>query len=244
MEPWRLAPGEGARVAVVGGADRMGAAIAAALVAAGAFVAVLDAPSVLAASPPRPPVRTIPLNAADPAAIAAALAGLADWRALDACVVLTGFTPTGHGADGYASDAWPTVAWQAEASRNLRRAFLVARGVLPLLRRGRDPALVLTGAGLETSARHAFVPHAAARSGVIALTRTLAMEAAPLVRVNCVAPGADRTDADMAYGQVATAPSAVADADAVTPPVLFLLGPASRHITGQVLHVNGGASPS
>jgi citronellol/citronellal dehydrogenase len=92
-----------------------------------------------------------------------------------------------------------------------------------------------------------LVHSAAARAGVIEMSRTLAYEWGPTVRVNCVAPGPIRTegfddayDAEavkrvdglplMAYGT----PDDVADA------VTFLVSPASRYVTGIVLDVAGG----
>jgi len=250
MEPWRLAPGEGARVAVVGGSGRVGSAIVAALMATGAMVAVLDLPGSLATCPPAGGVRAIPLDASDPASVAVAFAGLADWRALDACVVLAGFatrccTETSRTAHG----------WEAMVSDNLRGAFMVARGALPLLRHGREPALVLTAAELGECAAPAFSPYAAAKAGVIALTRSLALEAAPLIRVNCVAPGAiqaglseskpetalPRPRPVMMESHAETVPlRRLAIVEDVAGPVLFLLGPAARYITGQTLHVDGG----
>jgi 3-oxoacyl-[acyl-carrier protein] reductase len=109
---------------------------------------------------------------------------------------------------------------------------------------------------LAVKASPGYGPYASAKAGILALTRMLAAEHSPAIRVNAVAPSAVRTefitggtgrtgqdstpllDLD-AYGR--TLPlQRVAEADDVVGPILFLLGPGSRYLTGQVLHVNGG----
>jgi len=88
---------------------------------------------------------------------------------------------------------------------------------------------------------------AAARAGVVELSRTLAFEWGPRVRVNCVAPGAFRTDGweatyDAEVGNDMSGvplpypgrPSDIANA------VVFLASPAAAYITGTCLYVDGG----
>lgn len=230
MDRWRLVPEAGTRVAVIGGTRAIGRAVVGALAAAGAAVAVLDLPDALAHSRPEESVRSIALDPTDAASVATALAQLADWRALDACVMLPCATcdrdPVATAAPG---------AWEGAIAGELRSTFLIARRMLPLLSRGRDPALVLAASCLGAVGRPGYRPCSAARAGVIALTRTLALEAAPLVRVNCVAPHIETADeAQAPLGRPVMA-------DDVAGPLLFLLGPAARYMTGQTLHVNGGA---
>jgi NAD(P)-dependent dehydrogenase (short-subunit alcohol dehydrogenase family) len=89
---------------------------------------------------------------------------------------------------------------------------------------------------------------AAARAGVIYLTKTLSIEWAPLdIRVNCVAPGSIATDGLNVY------PRAAAEAFVVSNPmkrlgdvmdiaqsVAYLVAPTGKFITGEVLTVDGG----
>ena len=88
---------------------------------------------------------------------------------------------------------------------------------------------------------------AAARAGVLELTKTLAYEWGPKVRLNCVAPGQFRTDAyDSTYeegvgaGYVEQPLPHVGHTSDIANAVTFLVSPASRFVTGEVLFVDGG----
>ncbi|MGH7733837.1 MAG: SDR family NAD(P)-dependent oxidoreductase, partial [Gemmatimonadales bacterium] len=84
---------------------------------------------------------------------------------------------------------------------------------------------------------------------VISLTKSLAVECAPDITVNCVAPG--WVDTDMSAAALrgpdraridATIPlHRPASAMDIAGPILFLASPLARHITGEVLNVNGGS---
>jgi len=63
-----------------------------------------------------------------------------------------------------------------------------------LLRKGNSPCIVTVSSGLGVSVLKGYGPYAAAKAGVIALTKTLAVEAAPEIRANAVAPSAILTD--------------------------------------------------
>lgn len=86
----------------------------------------------------------------------------------------------------------------------------------------------------------------AARAGVVELTKTLAFEWGPTVRVNCVAPGAFRTDGwektyDADVGDMTGVPLPYAGKPAdIANAAVFLASPASAFITGAVLNVDGG----
>ncbi len=88
---------------------------------------------------------------------------------------------------------------------------------------------------------------AAARAGVLELTRTLAYEWGPAVRVNCVAPGPIRTQAfELAYdpkvslGIDGVPLRRMGTLEEVANTVVFVSSPAASYITGEVIYVAGG----
>lgn len=88
---------------------------------------------------------------------------------------------------------------------------------------------------------------AAARAGVLELTRTLAYEWGPHVRLNCIAPGQFHTEGwDSTYdegvgaGYVEQPLPHVGDVDDIANAVAFLVSPGARFISGEVLFVDGG----
>lgn len=245
-----LGPRKGARIAVVGAGGGIGRALVGALAEAGCAVAALD----LAA-----PLETLEdaaerhaIDVADAGAVAAAFAALgAGGQGLDGLVNLAGFT-----APRSPAEETDEAVWDEVVAANLRGAWLVARAGLPLLRQCPGSSLVNTATGLAFRAAPGYAPYSAAKAGVVALTRTLALEAAPAVRVNAVAPGAVQTpfltggtgretgDGGLRFDIAAYAASVplarIAEPADVVGPILFLLGEGARYMTGQVLHVNGG----
>jgi 3-oxoacyl-[acyl-carrier protein] reductase len=247
---WRLGPAPGARIAVLGGAGGIGRALVSAARVLGIEVAVLDLAASLASFPPPADTLAIALDATDPVQVERAFAELASrWDRLDGFVGLAGFaterTPLG---------AMSVERWDALIEVNLRSAFLAARAALPLLRKGVDPAMVFVSSGLAQRVMPGYGGYAAAKAGLIAMTKALASENAPAIRANCVAPGAvetaflvggtGRPEAREQIDRAAylrTIPMGrIATPDDVAGPILFLLGAASGYMTGQVLYVNGG----
>ncbi|TVR06888.1 MAG: SDR family oxidoreductase [Salinarimonadaceae bacterium] len=243
-----LSPGR--RIAVLGAAGGIGRSLVDACLAHGCEVAALDLPASLAGWTPPSGVRTFAVDATDEASVKAAFAGLAEaFDGLDGFVNLAGFT-----AAREPLAEMDLATFEEVTSGNLRSAFLSARAALPLLRRGEAPAMVLVSSGLALKPTPGYGPYSAAKAGVLALTRLLAQENAPLIRVNAVAPGAVETpfltggtgrsaresnfEREAYVRQVPLA--RMARPGDVTGPIMFLLGPASAYITGQTLHVNGG----
>jgi 3-oxoacyl-[acyl-carrier protein] reductase len=137
--------------------------------------------------------------------------------------------------------------WRSTISQNLDSYFYVVRAFGPRVRDGGAIVLVASTAGQRGEAFHA--DYAASKGAVVSLTKSLAIEMAPKVRVNCVAPG--WTDTEMAAGPYAhggrkaieaTIPlRRVAEPDDVAGPIVFLCSDLARHITGEILNVNGGS---
>lgn len=132
---------------------------------------------------------------------------------------------------------------------NVHGVFRCVRRAVPLLA-GADDANIVTissTAGRRGEARYAS--YAAGKGAVLAATKSWAVELAPDVRVNSVAPGwvtTDMTD-DALSGSAGRAAMEeiplrrIADPDDVAGPVLFLASPLARHMTAAVLDVNGGS---
>jgi 3-oxoacyl-[acyl-carrier protein] reductase len=136
--------------------------------------------------------------------------------------------------------------WESTRRTNLDAVVYVCRGAIPLLARGGTIVLVSSTAGQRGEAFHA--DYAATKGAVIALTKSLAVELAPAITVNCVAPGwvdtemsARPLDARRAAIERTIPLGRVATAEDIAGPIAFLCSPLARHITGEVLNVNGGS---
>jgi len=141
----------------------------------------------------------------------------------------------------------PAARWAETLRANLDGVYLTTRGALQVMRPGGSVVLVSSTAGQRGEAFHA--DYAVTKGGLLALTKSLAIECAPAITVNCCAPG--WIDTDMAAGVLTPEYRAkvessiplgrIATADDVAWPILFLASPLARHITGEVLNVNGGS---
>lgn len=140
--------------------------------------------------------------------------------------------------------------WDATRRANLDAVLYVCRAAIPRLGDGGRIVLVSSTAGQRGEAFHA--DYAATKGAVIAFTKSLAVELAPRITVNCVAPG--WVDTEMAAAPYArdsgggrrvierTIPlGRVASAEDVAGPIVFLCSELARHITGEILNVNGGS---
>jgi len=238
------------KIVALGGAGGIGRALVARLLAGGDEVCVIDLPASLERH--QPPCDAIPVDLQDEASVLEAAASLkALWGGMDCFVNLAGYNsltlPVAETDTSYFDDV---------LSGNLRGTFLAAKAFLPLLD-GPAPAVVNVTSGLGSFIRPNFGSYAAAKAGVIALTKTLALEWAPRVRVNAVGPGAvdtaflrggtgrsdERANEALDFGPyIAAIPlKRLAEPADVVGPILFLLGPDAAYMTGQVLWINGGA---
>lgn len=140
--------------------------------------------------------------------------------------------------------------WESTRRANLDAVVYVCRAAIPAMPEGGRIVLVSSTAGQRGEAFHA--DYAATKGAVIALTKSLAVELAPAINVNCVAPGwVDTEMAAKPYQREAgsgkreiekTIPlGRVASPEDIAGPILFLCSDLARHITGEILNVNGGA---
>jgi 3-oxoacyl-[acyl-carrier protein] reductase len=141
----------------------------------------------------------------------------------------------------------PDAQWRSTISQNLDSFFYVVRTLAPRVRDGGAIVLVASTAAQRGEAFHA--DYAASKGAIVALTKSLAVEMAPRVRVNCVAPGWAETEmaaepyAGGGRARIeATIPlRRVAPPEDVAGPIVFLCSDLARHITGEILNVNGGS---
>lgn len=135
--------------------------------------------------------------------------------------------------------------WRRSMAVNLDGTFYTVQALRPYLTDGSAVVNIASVAGHRGSVSH--TPYAAAKGGVLTLTRSLAQELAPKTRVNAVSPGLIDTrmiqalDADKRNAMVAAMPlQRLGTAAEVADVVVFLASPAAGYITGETIHVNGG----
>lgn len=136
-------------------------------------------------------------------------------------------------------------AWKATRSVDLDAPALLTQALLPRLAAGACIVFVSSIVAVRGTAHGAA--YAAAKAGLLGLTRALALELAPGIRVNAVAPGYVDT-AMLAEDSSARRKARVAEVplgrigkpEDVAGAVSFLVGPDAAYVTGATLHVNGG----
>jgi len=230
----------GRRIVVTGAASGIGAAIAQLFVAEGAQVASLDRNAegiqhgvALAA------------DVSDEASVAQAVE-----RAALALGGIDGLVNAAGIANGELLSEVSLEDWRRVIDVNLTGSFLLARACYPHLRAVQDSTIVnfSSGQGLQPFMRRGA--YAASKAGVISLSKSLAMEWAP-IRVNTICPGAVDTpmvrngyDPEVLRTQVGAryALGRVAEAVEIARAALYLTGGESSFTTGVALAVDGGRS--
>lgn len=137
--------------------------------------------------------------------------------------------------------------WRTVMSINLDGIFYLTRDLIPLMRPGTSIVNISSVAGSRGSITHAH--YAASKAAITSITKTLALELGPRgIRANTVSPGVIITP--MTAGIRAAAETAHTEATAlkrlghpheVANAIAFLANDASSFITGENLHINGGA---
>lgn len=136
-------------------------------------------------------------------------------------------------------------AWRRTIEVNLDGVFHTIHALRDLLCQGSSVVNIASHAGHQGSHEHAA--YAAAKGGVLALTRSLARELAPRTRVNAVSPGLVDTAMLTAMEDnrrttliAATPMGRLGTAEDIAQAVLFLCGAQASFINGAALHANGG----
>ena len=138
--------------------------------------------------------------------------------------------------------------WSRTMRENLDSVFYTTRAVARAITDGGRIVLVSSTAGQRGESFHA--DYGASKGAVIAYTKSLAVELASRdITVNSVAPGWVETEmcaepfADGGRERVARGIplGRIASADDIAGPIVFLCSPLARHVTGEILNVNGGS---
>jgi 3-oxoacyl-[acyl-carrier protein] reductase len=138
--------------------------------------------------------------------------------------------------------------WERTLRVNLTGAFICTRLVLSQLAEGGASSIVnVSSIGGRLRSFNGDAAYASSKAGLIALTRQLATELAPRIRVNCVCPGGVETPM---YERIVkerggafphTIPlGRLASPDEIAAVICFLAAPAASYMTGQIVDVNGG----
>lgn len=242
---------KGSRVLVTGAASGMGRATAELFAEEGAMVAVTDhalEPAEAVAAELRSrgfSAQAWKLDVSDPAEIAAVVAQIAEaFGGLDVVINNAGISAFA----AIDSDTYETV-WDRSLAILLSAHQRVVRAALPHLRRSAAPRIVNIASTEALGATAMDSPYAAAKAGVVGLTRALAVELGrEAITVNCVCPGPISTGMTAAvpdehkatFARRRTALGRYGEPDEVAHITLSLCLPAASYITGAVIPVDGG----
>jgi len=139
--------------------------------------------------------------------------------------------------------------WDFVVDTDLKAVFLCSRAVLPGMVERRSGVVINIASELGFLGRELYGPYCAAKAGVIGLTRAMAREFAPAIRVNAIAPGPINTpmlsmehmSAEMLERERAIPARRVGEPAEIAGTALFLASDLASFYYGQVLSPNGGA---
>lgn len=140
--------------------------------------------------------------------------------------------------------------WDRTIDVNLKGTWAVCRAAVPIMKEQRFGRIVIVSSTAGQRGEANVSNYAASKGGQISFTKSLATELASSgITVNCIAPGWVDTELnDEVFGDPArrsaiagTIPLGIATADEIALPTLFLCSDWARHMTGEVLNVNGGS---
>ncbi len=235
------------RVLISGGGSGIGLEVARMVVAAGGEAAIIgrrEEPLAAAARELGGGAVAWPCDVSDEAGVRR-LAGLVrdHWGALDGLVNNAGVAPMA------ALSETDTEVWDRTFAINVRGPYLLCRELGPLLEAGDSPAVVNVSSNLAVKAIPGMAAYNSSKAALNQLTRSLALEWAPEVRVNCVMPGVVDTPIHASRGM---SPGDVQEMGGIHPLgrvgtprdvaalIAFLLSRRSSWMTGAVIPIDGG----
>jgi len=147
-------------------------------------------------------------------------------------------------------EAVPDDEWDLVFDTNVKGTWYACKAIVPHLRRRGGGSIVNASSSTHFAGDANRIHYVASKSALIGFTRTLAREVGPDgIRVNAIAPGSILTEANptpemLAFRQAWVDRQSIRHlltAEDVVGLVIFLLGDASRYLTGQTIVVDGGA---
>jgi 3-oxoacyl-[acyl-carrier protein] reductase len=247
------------RALVTGGATGIGRSAVLALARAGFDVALNYASSAAAAEETAAQARALgaktlvlQCDVSDDAQVRRMMAEIdAEFGGLDALVNNAGTTASWKVKDLESLDL---AEWDRTFAVNVRGTFQVTRAAVPLLRKGDSPAVVNTASIVGLRPGPQPLPYAASKAAVVNLTKTLAWNLGPEIRVNAVAPGwmegewmermlGERYGDLMGKRARATPLRRCVTSDDVAETMLNLLQ-SNRFVTGEIVVIDGGYTSS
>lgn len=236
---------EGSRILVTGGASGIGLAITTAFVGLGARVAVFDRDEegLTLLAKELPGVETVAVDVADPTAVSVGFARLDDlWGGIDVLIANAGISSRGTVVE-LAVDEWHRML-----DVNLSGVFYCAREAATRMATSSGGAILLMGSTNGLTGHPGYAHYNAAKAGVIALAKTMALELAPGVRVNAVCPGYVLTDMQRAEYTPAMLDAVNeglplrrhAEPEEIAKLFVFLASDWGSYITGQAIVIDGG----
>lgn len=139
--------------------------------------------------------------------------------------------------------------WHRMLGTDLTSVFLMCRAVLPAMVARGSGVIINIASDLALLGRAQFAPYCTAKAGVLGLTRSLAREFAPAIRVNAIAPGPVATamvspeamSPEWMAKELDIPQHRLAQPEEIAATALFLASDLARFYTGQVLGPNGGS---
>jgi 3-oxoacyl-[acyl-carrier protein] reductase len=244
---------------VTGGATGIGRSAVLALARAGFDVAINYASSAQAAQAVAAEAQALgaqtlllQCDVSDDTAVRAMLHKIATaWGHLDGLINNAGTTATWKVKDLESLDL---AEWDRTFAVNVRGNFQVTRAAVPLLKKGTEPAIVFTASIVGLRPGPQPLPYAASKAAIVSMTKMLAWNLGPEIRVNAVAPGwmegewmermlGDKYDDLMGKRAKLTPLRRCVTADDVAETMLNLLT-ANRFVTGEIVVIDGGFTSS